>query len=328
MHILIFCKTKIPALTYGGTPRDIVALGKVLTEKGHKVTFLVPEGSSNEFADVLFYNPAIPLNDQIPKDTDIVNLHSPINEEIDFPYLNAIHGNPQKGEKILTNSIFVSKNHANRYNSEHFVYNGIDWDLYPKPDLKQKRTNLHFLGKAAWKVKNLKGAMYIARKTSHRLDVMGGYRFNFKMGIRLTFDPRIKFHGMVDNNYKCTIMNKSKGLLFPVLWQEPMGLAVVESLYFGCPVFATPYGALPELVGKEFGFLSNNANDLAGAVNNSDVFSPQKCHEYARDTFNPQKMTEGYLAYFERILNGETLSPASPTMDESIKTFGQDFFYD
>ena len=45
-----------------------------------------------------------------------------------------------------------------------------------------------------------------------------------------------------------SLLNASRGLIFPVRWHEPFGLAVIESLYFGCPVFATPYGALPELV--------------------------------------------------------------------------------
>ena len=35
---------------------------------------------------------------------------------------------------------------------------------------------------------------------------------------------------------KGEILNSSKGLVFPVLWHEPFGLAIIESLYYGCPV--------------------------------------------------------------------------------------------
>ena len=49
------------------------------------------------------------------------------------------------------NSVFVSKNHANRYQSNEYVYNGLDWDDYGKVDLEKKRKRFHFLGNAAWR---------------------------------------------------------------------------------------------------------------------------------------------------------------------------------
>ena len=55
-------------------------------------------------------------------------------------------------------------------------------------------------------------------------------------------------------------------MIFPVRWHEPFGLAIVESLYFGCPVFGTPYGSLPEIVAPDVGVLSARASDLAEAV--------------------------------------------------------------
>ena len=68
------------------------------------------------------------------------------------------------------------------------------------------------------------------------------------MGLRFTLSQRIRFHGMVAGERKSALLRQSSGLIFPVVWHEPFGLAVVESLYMGAPVFATPYGALPEIV--------------------------------------------------------------------------------
>ena len=59
---------------------------------------------------------------------------------------------------------------------------------------------------------------------------------------------------MVDASKKKVIIEQSKGLIFPVTWHEPFGLAITESFYFGAPVGGTPYGALPELVSPEVGF--------------------------------------------------------------------------
>ena len=92
------------------------------------------------------------------------------------------------------------------------------------------------------------------------------------------------FHGMVGDAEKFSILNGSEGLIFPVRWHEPFGLAVIESLYFGCPVFATPYGALPGMVPDEVGRLSPSRSELIEAVR-SDRFDRRACHEHARDDF-------------------------------------------
>ena len=53
---------------------------------------------------------------------------------------------------------------------------------------------------------------------------------------------------MVGGTNKTKLLNQSKGLLFPVRWHEPFGLAILESLHYGCPVFGTPRGSCLKLV--------------------------------------------------------------------------------
>ena len=152
------------------------------------------------------------------------------------------------------------------------------------------------------RAKNVAGAIQVVLGAKARLDVLGGKRFNFRRGIRLTFSPSVRFHGMVGDAEKFSILNGSEGLIFPVRWHEPFGLAVIESLYFGCPVFATPYGALPEIVPDEVGRLSPSRSELIEAVR-SDRFDRRACHEHARDNFNSSgwrgaisKNTSGFSA--------------------------------
>ena len=134
------------------------------------------------------------------------------------------------------------------------MHNGLDWNDYSTPELMKSRNYFHFLGNAAWRVKNVSGAINVIKKTkTQRLKVLGGVRFNFKMGMRFTFSTKVGFEGMVGGQTKFDLLNGSKGLIFPVKWHEPFGLAIIESLYFGCPVFGTPYGSLPELVTSDFG---------------------------------------------------------------------------
>lgn len=108
------------------------------------------------------------------------------------------------------------------------------------------------------------------------------------------------------------MINASKVLLFPVLWHEPFGIAITESLYFGCPVFGTPYGSLPELVTPAVGFLSNSYSALSEALKEIDSYDRNVCHEYVCDQHTSKEMTKKYLEYYEKVLNGETINRERP----------------
>lgn len=307
MNVVIVEGSVIPAIKYGGTQRVIWYLGKELNRMGHQVTFLANKGSQCPFAKIVEIDPLKSIGCQIPDYADIVHLNACVPEDLKKPYVLTMHGNSLP-EKIDLNTIFVSQNHARRFGCDSFVYNGLDWDDYGPVNLLKQRKGYHFLGKAAWRVKNLKGAIDVTKALKGEfLEVLGGDRFNFKMGWRFTFSPKIHFKGMVDDAIKKAVIEQSKGLIFPVTWHEPFGLAITESLYFGSPVFATPYGALPELVTKEVGFLTDNAATMIQHLKESPGYSSQICHEYARDTFNSRIMAEEYLKKYEKVLNGQKL---------------------
>ncbi len=304
MNLLIVHDQKLPVFTYGGTERVIWSLAKELNALGHKVSFLLPEGSSCDFAKVYVWDTKRDLNSQIPDHIDLVHFQKDPEEDIKKPFIVTIHGNGVEHKEISDNFVFVSKDHAQRHGSTNFVYNGLDWDEYQQPDFNIPRTHFHFLGKAAWRIKNLKGAIEIIKNTPHeKLAVLGGVRFNFKMGLRFTFSPRVQFYGMVGGQQKFDLLNRSKGLIFPVLWPEPFGLAITESLFYSCPVFGTPNGSLPELITPEFGFLSESMEELSGAILEVDQYNRKKCHEYARDVFNSHSMAINYLKQYEKVLN-------------------------
>lgn len=316
MKILIVNNTAIPAFKYGGTERVIWGLGKYLVAMGHEVTFLVAAGSSCPFAKVLVYNPSISLEKQIPADTDVVHIQFQMEEKLSVPYITTYHGNNNHPFTFDFNTVFISHNQAKRYHGNCVVYNGLDWNDYGKPQLTNQRRYVHFLANAAWKVKNVKGAIAISKMANEKLYVLGGHRFNFNMGIRLTFDTHVRFKGMVGGNEKNNYLQGSKAMIFPVLWHEPFGLAIIESLYFGCPVFGTTYGSLPELIVPQVGFTSNSMQALAEALKESDSFSRKACHDYAVENFNAQKMAEGYIALYQKVMNGEKLHTTAPYFGE------------
>lgn len=314
MKILIVSDSQIPATKYGGTERVIWWLGKELSRLGHQITYLVAAGSNCPFAKVLIYDPNADLNKQVPDDIDVVHFNHQVHGFNKKPYIISVHGNPGYGEQLDKNSVFVSGNHASRHGAVAFVHHGLDPDDYPKPDLSQKRLHMHFLAKAAWRVKNVKAAIDMASQSNNKLVVLGGSRLNLKMGFRFTPNLNVRFKGMVNNEQKAAVMQQSKALLFPVLWHEPFGVAIIESLYYGCPVFATPYGSLPELVGPEVGLLSSDKSLLIEGLREVNQFNNRYCHDYVMDNFSLQKMANNYLLLYEKVLNMEEIHSIQPTL--------------
>lgn len=323
MNIALVINAILPVRLYGGTERVIYGLGRELARMGHAVTFIAARGTVCDFARVVETDPSMPISRQIPPGTDIVHFQDGLPEGYEercaVPYIVTYHGNSVTNANMPHNSVFVSRDHALRHGCDSFVHNGLDWDDYGPVDLNRRRRGFHFLGKAAWRVKNVTGAIRVTESVAGAtLEVLGGHRFNFKMGWRFTFNPRIHFHGMVDNNRKADVITRSQGLLFPVKWNEPFGLAVTESLYLGAPVFATPYGSLPELVTADVGYLTDSQSDMAAHLTaEAGAYQPRTCHDYAAELFSARAMARNYLTKYETVLSGHRLVPEFAPMDRS-----------
>ena len=256
MKIAVTSQIKLPVNLYGGSERVIWDLCRELNALGNEVVLVAPHGTSCDFADVVEHDFTRSIMDSLPKDLDLLHFYSDIPKQLDLPYISTHNGNSSYDEILDVQTVFVSHNQAKRHGGDCFVHNSLS----PRDgDLSLKRENFHFLGKAVWKRKNVKGAIRCARKAnSGKIDILGGNRLNFNMGLRFTLDPIARFHRRVDESFKKQLLPKSHGLIFPVLWNDPCPLSIIESLLLGCPVFGTPYSSLPELVPPEVGFLSAN----------------------------------------------------------------------
>jgi glycosyltransferase involved in cell wall biosynthesis len=304
MRILIANNLPIPALKYGGTERVIWWLGKELVRRGHSITYLVPPGSSCPFGEIRLYDPALPLGQQIPESIDIVHSNFPIEGRMPKPYIITMHGYITKGATFDRNTVFVSKRHAELHHALAFNYNGLDPDEYGAFDAASSRSYLLFLAAIDRIEKNLSGAIRIARKARQRLEIIGGSKF--------TLSRRIHYHGMIGGEEKNTILRHTSALLFPVTWDEPFGLALIEALYHGCPVIGTPYGALPEIVASDVGVLSTSMKELVAAAKDHSKFDRKKCHDYVMVHFTSRQMTDRYLSFYEKVIAGEYLNPSDP----------------
>ena len=117
----------------------------------------------------------------------------------------------------------------------------------------------------------------------------------------------------------------SKLFLFPIQWEEPVGLVLIESMACGTPVVAFARGSVPEIIkdGKT-GFIVNPSdNDIRGdwIVKKTDIDGlceaidkiysmPEKkyqemrsnCRSLVEESFSASRMVEEYLKVYKNLV--------------------------
>jgi glycosyltransferase involved in cell wall biosynthesis len=300
----------IPPQLYGGTGRLIYWLGKALVALGHKVTLIAHPQSCIPGAELIpSQEPDAQAIRLVPDSTDIVHVCDHQNLTTKKPFLVTVNGNGgHTVRRFHPNSVFVSKKHAENHGSTYFVHNGIDPDEYKCSETRGDYAV--FLAKARWPVKNLEGAVQVARKTGIELRVLGSRNWPLNLQRLLpTFLTRgVRYYGMLGGSEKVEILSRARCLILPVRWDEPFGIAFTEALASGAYVCGTPYGSQPEIITPETGVLSARADELVEAVKNPQRFKPSACRDRVlKGGFTHLDMARKYLAYYEKILTRGSL---------------------
>lgn len=298
----------LPVKKYGGIERILFWHMKELAKRGHQVVLFGERGSEVEKYGIEFIENPKPVEDfekLLPKETDIVHLTYKHKFIGDTPLLINIQGNGQIGEEFPLNTVFVSKKHAENHGSDCFIYNAIDLEEYPFEDREFSLENLLFLAKGSWKVKNLKDCIWLAKKSKRILHIAGG-----KSWLPSRF---VKSYGMVGGPDKMDILKRTDALLFPVRWHEPFGIAIIEAMAHGSPVFGSPYGSLPELINPEVGGIFSNKEDLLIHLCSGPQYNRRKIRNYIEENFAISRLTDQYLSLYIKIIEGKTLNKKAPT---------------
>lgn len=340
MRICLFHPKLLPPRDYGGVERVVLWLARGLIERGHEVWVAALEGSLLPPGARLLAMPAnakaTDLKFHLPVGIDVVHWMAPPEanaaEELPCTSLLTVHGNGKPGERFPVNTVFLSRDHARRHGAEAFVYNGIDPAEYRFLPDAQKENRLLFLSKTSWRVKNIRGALYICSQAGAQIQIAGGNR-PWALRLRAAFSARQSWIGPVSGLQKAELLSSARALLFPVLWPEPFGLVVIESLMSGTPVLASNHGSLPELVTPETGVLLPVPSTPQGerawidevrrvvsqGVTGTPRWSAEACRARALAHFHYLKMAEGYETAYKRIIAGERLqsnAPVTPLPDK------------
>ncbi len=301
MKILFQSRTPLPVSLYGGTERMQMWLMKELVRQGHQVVFVGPASSRVSEAGVehIHLEPQYHLDwaHLIPSGVDVVHLFEEVGFKVPTPYLVTIGGNGQPGQQFDVNTVFVSGKHAANHGSDRFVYNGLDFEDLPTPPQEPKDwDNFVFLAKASWKVKNLRHCVKACRKARKHLHIGGGRSW--------TPSRYIHSWGMVDQERKAELLAQGDALLFPVRWEEPFGIAIVEAFAMGLPVIGSPYGSLPELITENMGIICKSYEELLAALKDSSrgrSFSAAFIREQALARFSIAEVARQYLKLYAEV---------------------------
>ncbi|TMP93886.1 MAG: glycosyltransferase family 4 protein [Verrucomicrobia bacterium] len=130
------------------------------------------------------------------------------------------------------------------------VHHGIDLTQYKL--VEHKQPYLSFIGRIA-PLKGTHIAIDVAQRTGIPLKIAGDvqpmYHEYFERKVKPQIDGKIvDYMGLADLQVKNELLGNSMAMLFPIQWNEPFGLVMLEAMACGTPVLAMPGGSVPEVV--------------------------------------------------------------------------------
>jgi glycosyltransferase involved in cell wall biosynthesis len=113
----------------------------------------------------------------------------------------------------------------------------------------------------------------------------------------------IEYLGEVTHGEKVELLQNARVTLFPIEWEEPFGLVMIESMACGTPVIATRWGAVPEVIedGRS-GIIVDHYRDIPGALEAADALDPLELRRYVEEEFSPEHMVRDYLGAYEKAI--------------------------
>jgi glycosyltransferase involved in cell wall biosynthesis len=324
----------VPPSGYGGIEWVVSLLADGLADAGHDVT-LFASGDSRTKAqlDYVFEEaPSELIGKSLPElmhalacfdragDFDVINDHSgpsmiPLGGLVETPVLHTVHG-PLDGDPgrvyeglaqlaPTVGLISISLNQRRpkpELNWAGNCPNALDLQLYPCHP--HRGDYLLFLGRMS-PDKGAHRAIWVAKETELPLKLAGKkqdpkeHRY-FQELVEPHLVDGIEYLGEVTHGEKVELLQNARATLFPIEWEEPFGLVMIESMACGTPVIATRHGAVPEVIEDGVsGIIVDTYREMPAALDRADQLDPLVCRRYVEERYAPERMVENYLRVYE-----------------------------
>lgn len=323
-----------PPPLYGGVEKIASHVTEELVQRGHDVTLYATGDSITKAKLKYMYKKSIGINKFDPSQGiahgemcfddadkyDIIHNHFGIfgialAKYMKTPVVTTMHndycipGTPEWNYfKNACYYVTISRKQAERnkgLNIVQTVHNAIDVNKYPLQE--DKEDFLLFLGNM-WVMKGPDVAIKVARTLRKKLVMVGKVDKKFEEFFLKNIKPhidgkKIVYYDSVSEKKKIELYQKAKCVLFPIRWEEPFGLVLIEAMSSGTPVVAFGRGSVPEIIkhGKT-GFVVNTYSQFLNCVKKIDEINPKTCNQHVKENFSIEKMTDGYEEVYRKIL--------------------------
>jgi glycosyltransferase involved in cell wall biosynthesis len=113
----------------------------------------------------------------------------------------------------------------------------------------------------------------------------------------------IEFLGEVDNGEKVELLRKARATVFPIDWEEPFGLVMIESMACGTPVIASRRGSVPEVIEDGLnGIIVDDWDAIDDALERAEQLDARVMRRSVEERFSPERMVADYVVAYEAAL--------------------------
>lgn len=328
--------TPVPPALYGGIELVVDRLAVGFQKAGHEVllfttgdsTCPVPRAWALEEAEHQRIGMVVPELRHVMaaydavQGYDIVHDHTlmgPIYAEryVDLPVVTTVHG-PFNHEltdlygRIADRVPLIAISHAQsrpvpQIPIARVIHHGLDADAFPVG--AGDGGYFLFLGRMS-PDKGAHRAVDICRRAGVPLLMAAKMREPweheyFETSVQPLLDDEIRYLGEVPHERKLELLAGARGLVFPIRWNEPFGMVMVEAMACGTPVLAFPEGAAPEVVeDAKTGFLCADEDEMVDAIGRIDTINRADCRAAIEGYFSAGRMVDEHLELFDKILAG------------------------